>query len=46
MSFEFVFRLDSVTAIPKAFLTELICRLGPQRMHEVCEALAIATGSG
>jgi mRNA interferase MazF len=35
---------DNVTTLPKAFLLERICRLGPERMHEVCAALAIATG--
>jgi mRNA interferase MazF len=39
-----VLTLDNVATIPKAFLTERICRLGPDRMHEVCTALAIATG--
>ena len=34
---------DNVTTLPKAFLLERICRLEPERMHEVCAALAIAT---
>lgn len=38
--------LDNVTTIPKSYLVERICRLGPERMHEVCTALAIATGCG
>jgi mRNA-degrading endonuclease toxin of MazEF toxin-antitoxin module len=30
--------------MPKAFLRERICMLAPDRMSEICEALAIATG--
>ncbi len=36
--------LDNVTLMPKAFLVERLCRLGPARMGEVCEALRVATG--
>jgi mRNA interferase MazF len=35
---------DNVTTIPKAFLTERICRLPFERMQQVCAALGIATG--
>jgi mRNA interferase MazF len=35
---------DNVTTIPKAFLTEWICRLPVERMQQVCAALGIATG--
>ncbi|MGH3005715.1 MAG: type II toxin-antitoxin system PemK/MazF family toxin [Gaiellaceae bacterium] len=35
--------LDNVTTMPKAMLTERICRLRGERMTEVCRALAIAT---
>ena len=35
--------LDSVSPIRAALCTELITRLTPQRMAEVCAALAIAT---
>lgn len=35
---------DNVTTIPKAFLTDRICRLPVERMQQVCAALAIATG--
>jgi mRNA interferase MazF len=36
--------VDNVTTLPKAFLVERICRLAPERMQEVCAALAVATG--
>jgi mRNA interferase MazF len=36
--------LDNVTVLPQALLVDRICRLGPERMHEVCAALALATG--
>ncbi len=39
-----VLSLDNLTLLPKAFLVERICGLRGDRMHEVCEALAIATG--
>ena len=35
---------DNVGAIPKAWMVERICRLGPERLHEVCRVLSIATG--
>jgi mRNA interferase MazF len=35
---------DNVTTLPRAFLVERICRLEVDRMHQVCAALAIATG--
>lgn len=35
---------DNVTTIPKALLTEQICRLDVDRMVEVCRALEVATG--
>jgi len=41
---ECVVSLDNTTLMPKAFLRERICVLGPDRMSEICEALAIATG--
>ena len=41
---ECVLSLDNVTAVRKAVFVERICRLGPDRMHEVCTALALATG--
>jgi mRNA interferase MazF len=44
MPTECVLALDNVTAIRKASLTEPITRLGPERMEQVCAALAIATG--
>jgi mRNA interferase MazF len=36
--------LDNVTAVPRTLFTERICRLGPERMHDVCTALALSTG--
>lgn len=41
---ECVLSLDNVTLVPKEFLVERICTLRGDRMHEVCKALAIATG--
>jgi mRNA interferase MazF len=35
---------DNVLAMPKAWLVERICRLAPDRLHDVCRALAVATG--
>ena len=39
-----VLLLDNTTLLPKAFFVERICRLGLDRMREVCAALGIATG--
>jgi mRNA interferase MazF len=41
---ECVVNLDNLRHIPRAFLTEPITTLSGPRMHEVCRALAIATG--
>lgn len=41
---ECVLSMDNATLMPKAFLRERICTLGPERMEHVCRALAIATG--
>ncbi len=38
-----VLTLDNVTPIRRALCTERITTLGPDRMHEVCEALRRAT---
>ena len=35
---------DNVTTLPKALFVERICRLGLERLTEVCRALALATG--
>jgi mRNA interferase MazF len=35
---------DKVVTMPKAWMVERICRLGPDRLHEVCRVLAVATG--
>ena len=42
MPAECVLSLDNITAIPRALFVERICRLAPDRMHEVCAALGIA----
>lgn len=39
-----VVNLDNVTSEPRVFLVSRITRLGPERMHQVCRALAHATG--
>jgi mRNA interferase MazF len=39
-----VLSFDNVTTLPKAFLTERICRLGIDRLAEACVALRHATG--
>jgi mRNA interferase MazF len=44
MPAECVLNVDNVTTIPKAFLTDRICRLTFERMQQVCAALGIATG--
>lgn len=41
---ECVVNLDNLRHVPRAFLGEPIARLSGPRMHEVCRALAIATG--
>jgi mRNA interferase MazF len=35
---------DNVTTLPKALLTERICRLSVERLVDACRALKIATG--
>ncbi len=35
---------DNVTTMPKALFTERICRLGLERLAEVCVALRAASG--
>jgi mRNA interferase MazF len=39
-----VLSLDSVSSVRKALLTRRITRLSGIRMHQLCEALRIATG--
>ena len=39
-----VLSLDNITLIPKSLFAERICRLSIEKMGEVCEALAVATG--
>jgi len=36
--------LDNLTVVPKAMLSERITTLSPQRLEEVCRALALAAG--
>ena len=36
--------LDNLVTMPKALLTSRICRLGLERMSEVCRALNVARG--
>jgi mRNA interferase MazF len=38
--------LDSIESVSVAVLTERIGRLGAERMHAVCAALAVAAGCG
>jgi len=40
---ECVISLDNLRTVPKGHLTEPITRLGPEKMDEVCRALATAT---
>ena len=35
---------DNLAAMPKSMLVERICRLGPERMSQVCAAMRAATG--
>jgi mRNA interferase MazF len=44
MSRDCVVSLDNVYTFPQAFLGERIASLAGKRMHEVCRALANATG--
>jgi len=39
-----VLSLDNVITVRRALLTDRITTLSPARMHQVCRALAIATG--
>lgn len=39
-----VLSFDNLVTVPKAWLVERICRLQPQRLHECCQALGVATG--
>jgi mRNA interferase MazF len=41
-----VITLDNLATIPVGMLTEPITRLDGARMHQVCVALAVATGCG
>ncbi|MCP9488270.1 MAG: type II toxin-antitoxin system PemK/MazF family toxin [Solirubrobacteraceae bacterium MAG38_C4-C5] len=44
MAFACAISLDNVRTVPHALLTERITSLSGARMHEVCVALAAATG--
>ncbi len=39
-----VVNLDNVATTPTTYLGELVTRLGPERMHDVCRALSHSTG--
>jgi mRNA interferase MazF len=41
---ECVLSLDNLTLMPREFFVERICRLSFERMREVCNAVAVATG--
>jgi mRNA-degrading endonuclease toxin of MazEF toxin-antitoxin module len=41
---ECVISLDNLRTVPKALLVEPITELKPQRMDELCRALAAASG--
>lgn len=41
---ECAINLDNLRHVPRAFLSEPITHLSGPRMHQVCRALAIATG--
>jgi mRNA-degrading endonuclease toxin of MazEF toxin-antitoxin module len=36
--------LDNMAVIPRPYFVERITKLGPDRLSEVCRALAVATG--
>jgi len=38
--------LDNIVSMPKSLFVERICRLEVSKLHEVCLALAVATGCG
>lgn len=44
MAVECAISLDKVRTVPRAFLTERITSLSGTRLHELCTALATATG--
>lgn len=44
MPAECVLSLDNTTLLPKSYFVERICRLGLDRMRDVCSALGVATG--
>jgi mRNA interferase MazF len=46
MPAECALSLDNVTVLPKAFFTDRITALGPDRLARVCRALALATECG
>jgi mRNA interferase MazF len=44
MAVECAISLDNIRTVPRALLTERITPLSGRKMHEVCRALAAATG--
>lgn len=41
---ESVLSLDNLASVPKVYVRERMCTLGPEKMHRVCRALELATG--
>jgi mRNA interferase MazF len=39
-----VVSLDNLITLPRGLLTDRITRLSEERMHQICRALAVATG--
>jgi mRNA interferase MazF len=39
-----VLSFDNLVVVPKSYFTNRICRLSIEKMREVCDAVAIATG--
>lgn len=44
MPSECALSFDNVNRVPKSLLTQHICTLGAERMHEACRALRFASG--
>jgi mRNA interferase MazF len=44
MPVECALSLDNMAVIPRPYFVERITKLGPDRLSEVCRALAVATG--
>ena len=44
MPVDCVLALDNLTLIPRGYFVERIAKLSPERLTEICRALAVATG--